>query len=366
MSEHIPSRVELNRRRKKPHHLRHFVLWLIAIVVLGAAGYAGYLYHRTKQAADKTFDANNQVTSTGDFNGKKPFSILLLGTDTGALGRTAKRGNSDTMIIATVNPQKKKFSLMSIPRDTMAQMIGTPSFSVHKINAAYNIGGAKMAMKTTSRLLNVPIKYYVVLNMSGLRKMVNGVGGVDVTPPLTFTFDGYKFTKGQKVHLNGKQALAYARMRYDDPQGDYGRQLRQRQVIMGMINHAASLKTLTNLEDILNSAEKNVRTNLSFNDMVAIVKNYRQCTAHQSSDYLHGTGAMIGDASYQVMRDKELQRCSDKVRKSLGLSAVTLDNNETYQNSKNSSFNWFSSDQNQVYRIYEPNSNKLWNGDRYD
>ncbi|MCH3905780.1 MAG: LCP family protein [Lactobacillus sp.] len=366
MSEQIPSRVEMNRRRKKPHHLRHFILWLLAIIIVGVACYAGYLYHRTKQAADLTYDPNNKVTSTADFNGKKPFSILLLGTDTGALGRTAKRGNSDTMIIATVNPQQKKFSLMSIPRDTMAEMIGTPNFSVHKINAAYNIGGAKMAMRTSSKLLAVPIKYYVVLNMGGLRKMVNGVGGVDVTPPLTFTFDGYKFTKGQKVHLNGKQALAYARMRYDDPQGDYGRQLRQRQVIMSMIDHAASLKTLTNLEDILDSAENNVRTNLTFNDMVAIVKNYRQCTAHQSSDYLHGNGAMIGDASYQVMKTSELQRCSDKVRRSLGLSTVTLDNNETYQNRKNTSFDWSSSDQNQVYRIYEPDSDKLWDGDRYD
>lgn len=365
MSEHILTRVERNQQRKKPYRLRHFILWLIVIIVFGAVGYAGYVYHQTKQAADRMFDPSNQVANA-NFDGKQPFSILLLGTDTGALGRTAKRGNSDTMIIATVNPQQKKFSLMSIPRDTMAQMIGTPNFSVHKINAAYNIGGPRMSMRTTSRLLNVPIKYYVVLNMGGLRKMVNGVGGVEVTPPLTFTFGGYKFTKGERVHLNGKQALAYARMRYDDPQGDYGRQKRQRQVIMSLIDHAASLNTLTNLEEILDSAEKNVRTNLSFNDMIAIVKNYRQCNAHQSSDYLHGTGAMIGDASYQVMRDKELQRCSDKVRKSLGLATATLDNNETYQNSKNSSFNWFSTDQNQIYRVYEPDSDKLWNGDRYD
>ncbi|MDK7094082.1 LCP family protein, partial [Gardnerella swidsinskii] len=77
------------------------------------------------------------------FSGKEPFNILLLGTDTGAFGRKEVRGNSDTMIIVTVNPAKKKLSLMSIPRDTMARMIGTESFSVHKINAAYNIGGAK-------------------------------------------------------------------------------------------------------------------------------------------------------------------------------------------------------------------------------
>lgn len=365
MSEHIPSRVEMYRHRKQPHHLRHFILWLLAILIVGVALYAGYVYLRTKRAADLTFDPNNRVAQS-NFNGQQPFSVLLLGTDTGALGRTAKRGNSDTIIIATVNPQQKKFSLMSVPRDTMAQIIGTPKFSVHKINAAYNIGGAKMAMNTTSRLLAVPIKYYVVLNMGGLRKMVNGVGGVEVTPPLTFAFDGYKFTKGQKEHLNGKEALAYARMRYDDPQGDYGRQLRQRQVIMSMLDHAGSFKTLSNLEEILNSAEKNIRTNLTFDDMLAILKNYRQCRTHENSDYLHGTGAMIGGASYQVMRTAELQRCSNKVREGLGLDSVVLDNNETYQNEKNSDFNFRSTDQNQIYRIYEPDSDKLWNGDKYD
>ena len=101
----------------------------------------------------------------------------------------------------TVNPAKKKLSLMSIPRDTMARMIGTENFSVHKINAAYNIGGAKMAMNTTSKVLNVPIKYYISMNMGGMKKIVDGVGGVTVTPPLTFTYDGYTFNKGKHVHL---------------------------------------------------------------------------------------------------------------------------------------------------------------------
>src|SRR5699024_12171985 len=75
-----------------------------------------------------------------------------------------------------------------------------------------------------------------------------GVGGVTVTPPLIFTYDGYTFTKGKTVHLNGNQALAYSRMRYDDPKGDYGRQLRQREVIMSVLEHALSFNTLKNLD----------------------------------------------------------------------------------------------------------------------
>lgn len=363
MSEHYSSRVERYSNKKK-HPVRRFILILLALIILGVGGYAAYVYHRTKQAFGFTFDAQNRAANI-NYDGKRPFSVLLMGTDTGAFGRKAVRGNSDTMIIATVNPSEKKFSLMSIPRDTMVQMQGTPHFSVHKINAAYNIGGPKMAMRTVSALLDVPVKNYVVLNMGGLRKMVDGVGGVTVVPPLTFDYGGYHFVKGEQEHLDGKEALAYARMRYDDPQGDYGRQERQRQVIISIINHAASLKTLTNLESILDSAEKNVRTNMSFDDMTAIVKNYRACTQNSASDYLHGSGAMIGDASYQVMSDKELNRCSKIVRGELGLDPVDLDNNETYQNSMNTEFDWHSTDGNQRYLVYTPGG-KLWNGDNYD
>src|SRR5699024_12685763 len=69
----------------------------------------------------------------------------------------------------------------------------------------------RSAMQTTSKVLNVPIKYYISMNMGGMRKIVDGVGGVTVTRPLTFTYDGYTFTKGKTVHLNGNQALAYSR-----------------------------------------------------------------------------------------------------------------------------------------------------------
>ena len=355
------SRVELNKRKKQHHPWKWFFI-ILALLVVGTGIYGFSIYNKTRNAINKTYDPSNAVTQD-NFNGKDSFNILLMGTDTGAFGRHEKRGNSDTMILATVNPKKNKITLMSIPRDTMAQMIGTDSFQVQKINAAYNIGGARMAMRTTSKVLNVPIKYYMVMNMGGMQKIVDGVGGVDVKVPLTFSYGGYTFTKGKTMHLNGSQALAYSRMRYDDPQGDYGRQMRQRQVIMSILKHAFSLKTIQNLDSVLDSTSNSIRTNLTFDSMVAIAKNYRHCTDNMKSDYLHGAGAMIGGASYQVMSDEELQRTSNIVREELGLEAVDLDNNETYQNSKNPDFNWSSGDPNQIYYIYKPHSNSLWEGD---
>lgn len=357
MDNHHPtlSRVEANQQAQK--NRKHPLRWIfgtLVVILLGLAAYVGYLYYTVQDAGNSIQDPSTSVkVNSKDFDGKKKFAVLLLGTDTGALGRTEKRGNTDTVIVAVVNPAKKRYTLMSIPRDTMAQMIGTDEFEAEKINAAYSIGGAKMAMKTVSRLLNVPIKYYSLVNMGGLVKIVDYLGGITVKPPLSFSYNGASFTKGKKTKVNGGQALSYARMRYDDPQGDYGRQIRQREVITQIIKSAATWKTLTNLSNILSSVKGNVRTNISFNALVAIFRNYQSSTKHSESDYLHGYPAYIGDAAYQVTSTKELQRVSNKLRKELGLKAEQLDNNETYQNARNEANGFsFKSTNTQNYNIY--------------
>ncbi|EGF48283.1 LytR family transcriptional regulator, partial [Lacticaseibacillus rhamnosus MTCC 5462] len=70
--------------------------------------------------------------------------------------------------------------MVSIPRDTAAELIGTKEFNMQKINAAYNVGGSDMAINTVSKLVNVPISYYLTINMGALEKVVNAVGGIDV------------------------------------------------------------------------------------------------------------------------------------------------------------------------------------------
>ena len=226
-------------RKRKQKQIRNWIIGILAVVCAIAAGvglYAAHLYKTAEQAANTAYDSENAVKTTyGEFNGKKPFAVMLLGTDTGALDRTEKRGNTDTIIVVVVNPKKKNYTMISIPRDTMADMVGDDSNDVQKINAAYSIGGAKMAMKTVSNLLNIPVKYYALVNMGGLMKLVDYVGGIYVTPPLTFTYSGFPFKKRVRQHLNGQAALAYSRMRYDDPQGDYGRQKRQREVITKLV-----------------------------------------------------------------------------------------------------------------------------------
>lgn len=348
-----------NDYHKKNHVLIKIII-AIGIIAISALVYFGYIYFKTKNAINQTYDQNNKVNiKKGEFNGKKRFAVLLMGTDTGALNRTEKFGNTDTIILAIVNPKKKKYTLMSIPRDTMAQMIGTSDFQVEKINAAYSIGGAKMAMATVSKLINVPIKYYSIVNMGGIIKVISYVGGINIRPQLSFEYSGYAFKKGQLTHMGGGGALAYSRMRYEDPRGDYGRQARQRQIITTLVRKAVSISSLSNLNSILTSISSNVKTNLPFSALQEIALNYHGAARTSKSDYLHGISANIDSSSYQIQSTAELQRVSDYCRKELGLKTEKISNNETYQNKCNKSNGFsFNSDDVQDYHIYDSYAGK--------
>ena len=346
------SRIQVKKRKKKL--IRNWIIGILAVICVVAAGagfYASRLYKTAENAANKAYDKENAVKTTyGEFNGKNSFAVLLLGTDTGALNRTEKKGNTDTIIVVVVNPKKKNYTMISIPRDTM---VGDDSDDVQKINAAYSIGGAKMTMKTVSSLLNIPVKYYALVNMGGLMKLVSYVGGIYVTPSLTFTYNEIKFKKGVRQHLNGQAALAYSRMRYEDPEGDYGRQKRQREVITKLVKKLTTIDSLQNFTKIANTLSSNVKTNLSFSALKSILANYSDCTSSSESDYLHGYSAYIDEAAYQIASTSELQRVSNKIRKLLGLKTETISNRETKLNALNiaNGFN-FNSSKTQNYTIY--------------
>lgn len=340
---------------------------LIAFFVVGAYGFR--LYAQAQGSLDKTFQPLAGKQASTKISESKPVSILLLGVDTTDNGirdtETNYKGNSDTMIVVTVNPKTKKTTMVSIPRDTMTQIWKSQNNNtkkIQKINSAYNIGDAGSAVVTTEKLINVPIDYYIKVDFNSLKKIVNSVGGVDVDVPFSFSYgdSGEKpsnFTKGQ-MHLNGKQALDYARMRHEDPNGDYGRQQRQRQIISAIIKSAASAKTFTHFKDVLDSISDSMTTNLSFNDMQTMFFNYRDAADDIKSDHLQGYGQMVDGVSYELASTKEIQRVSDKLRKQLELPEETVNNEETRLNRLNQrrgfSFN-YEGDIPQTYKVYKSN-----------
>jgi len=247
-------------------------------------------------------------------DGEDPFSVLIMGVDTGDFEREYT-GRSDTMMLVTMNPNTEKTSIVSIPRDTYTEIVGRNEKD--KINHAYAFGGTSMAVNTVQNLFDVPVDYYVSVNMESMQQIVDAIGGITITPPLTFSHSGHDFVEGKETQMNGEEALSYSRMRYDDPEGDYGRQHRQRQVIEATMKKIASLNSVRNYSSILKSMSSSMKTNMSFDDMVDMFNKYRGAVDEVEQIQLSGSGTMMDGIYYEIIPDEEIDRVRDHLQDEL-------------------------------------------------
>ena len=325
LENHVRNKILKNKRRK----------WAIFFVVLAATfiTLAG-VYIRARLA--KVENVIHQEVETVNLREKEikdndSFSVLLLGIDNGAYGRGTEVGRSDTMLVVTVNEKLGKTTIVSIPRDSYTEIIG---YGINdKINHAYAFGQEKMSINSVQNMLNLPIDYYVTVDMGGLMGLVDAVGGLDITPVLTFTYEGESFTEGEDRHVDGEAALRYARMRYDDPEGDMGRQKRQQYVIQKLLEKLLNITSVTRYEEILKTLENSVRTNFTLDKLLSIKNNYPKALKNFESDKISGSGTMIGGVYYFVVPEEERLRISNVLRESLDLSKVEslkhIETNET-------------------------------------
>ncbi|MGZ1150421.1 LCP family protein [Lactobacillus delbrueckii subsp. bulgaricus] len=230
-------------------------------------------------------------------------------------------------MVLVLNPRTKKSTIVSIKRDFQVNFPQYPQYSPSKINAAYTYGGVKLLSQTLDRYFKIPVNTYALINMGGMKSIIDQLGGVDITPLLSFDYGDYSYKKGVTTHMNGDKALEYCRMRYDDPEGDYGRQKRQRQVLTAIIKSGADVQSLLK-PAFLNSVSSQVRTDLTFSDLTQMAKSYRAGGDQLETDYTHGTGFNQDGVSYQHISLAERQRISDLVRQAAGLKKVQLANGQ--------------------------------------
>lgn len=304
------------KRNKKSSPLKKAIFILLGILVVllvGATAFLGKTYFDVKNTANKVSKPVEGRVDTTNIKDGEPFSVLLLGLDTGEFGRTDV-GRSDTILVATVNPKENKTTLVSVPRDTRMEMVGHGT--VEKAAHAYAYGQEKMALDSMEKFLDIPLDHYVWINMEGFEDLVNAVDGVEVNNKFEFEQDGHKFPKG-KNKLNGEQALAYTRMRYEDPNGDYGRQVRQQEVIGSIADRALTFSGVTRYKQILKAIEDNMKTDLEPDEMFTIAKDYRNCFTKIDNETLHGNGETIDGLSYQVIPNEELARVQALLKQQL-------------------------------------------------
>ena len=311
-----------NRRKQRNNQKRRKIVFTILLAIVSVIiAVAAYAWSRISKAED----AIHQKVETVQLRDKEltddsSFSVLLLGIDNGAYGRDTEVGRSDTMLLVTVNPKQKKTTMISIPRDSYTEIIGYGTFD--KINHAYAFGKEKFSINSVQNMLNIPIDYYVTVDMGGLMGLVDAVGGLEITPALTFTYEEESFTEGVTRHVDGEAALRYARMRYDDPEGDTGRQKRQQYVIQKLVEKLLSLGSVTKYEEILKTLENSVRTNFTVEKLFQIAQTHKEALQHFESDTINGDGAMIGGVYYFVIPEAEKIRVSNVIRKSLDLEEI--------------------------------------------
>ncbi|BCL34736.1 hypothetical protein NSMS1_11830 [Nostoc sp. MS1] len=182
-------------------------------------------------------------------------------------------GLSDVMLLVKFDPETKKVTMLSIPRDTRTEIEG---HGVKKINAANVEGGPALTATTVSNLLGgVGIDRYIRINVLGVAKLIDALGGVTVYVPKDMKYRDdsqhlYINLKAGKQHLNGDQALQLLRYRHDEL-GDIGRIQRQQMVIRALIDQTLNPATVAQLPKILNVVKDNIDTNLTVEELLALV-----------------------------------------------------------------------------------------------
>lgn len=201
-----------------------------------------------------------------------PFNVYIAGGD--GYGSIDYTFNTDVNMVATINPTTRKILLTSIPRDYYVNLVGQGPNAYDKLTHA-GYYGIEESVKTVENLLDIDINYYVKINFSTIQGIVDAIGGVDVYSDYDFyeqAYGLYHFTIGNN-HLDGKQALAFARERKSFATGDVQRVKNQQKVVEAIVNKVTSSTALISSYDrILDSVSENLDTNMPSKDISRLVK----------------------------------------------------------------------------------------------
>ncbi|MBQ8639591.1 MAG: LCP family protein [Lachnospiraceae bacterium] len=208
------------------------------------------------------------------------YSILLIGSDR---RNTSWYGNSDAMILLTINSKTKKIYMTSFMRDLYANI---PNVGVRKLNAAHALGGGPLLADTLRSNYGVLINNYASVDFNSMSTIVDLVGGVDIDVSADEARvannyikeicqlqgrdpNAYYLQGGGVIHLNGIQAVAYARIRYVG-NADYQRTERQREVLSGILNKSKSL-SVTQLTNLANQMLPLITHNIDQGTVLSLV-----------------------------------------------------------------------------------------------
>ncbi|EFI42427.1 LCP family protein [Peptoniphilus sp. oral taxon 386] len=268
---------------------KSFLLTLILIVFLFLGS---TLYFILKNHVEKPGDFFKEIISSND-----NITFLLLGVDSLNIDK-AQNTRSDTIMLVNVNLESGKVNLISIPRDTYANIEG---HGKQKINHSYNYGGADLTLSTVNNLLGTNIENYIAVDYKFVKDIVNIIGGVNVDVPMDMDYEDLWADPPLKIHLKqgmqklkGDEAIQFLRFRKGYKNQDLGRVQAQQQFVSSFIQKAKSPATFVKFPIFLRSYDKYTKSNIPFSKIVKIGLNVRKYSAENIE-----TMTVPGNAGYK-------------------------------------------------------------------
>ena len=252
------------RRRKAPIILTT----LLVIILAAAAALLFYLHGLSDSIALKDDTIKDNLTSV---EAGEPYWTLILGSD--SREEDTDRARSDVMMLARVDQANKQVTLISIPRDTYVHI---PGYGHEKINTAFALGGAQLAIDTVEEFAGIEISHYAEIYFSGLEELVNTLGGVTVNVPEYCSYADVTLYPGEQT-LNGHQALIFARCRKTYSEGDFTRTQCQRILVQALLEKILA-QNPTQLPDTIRSIAGCFSTDLTISQLISLATSMQGMT----------------------------------------------------------------------------------------
>ncbi|PAD17512.1 hypothetical protein CHH73_09210 [Shouchella clausii] len=292
------------------------VIACLAVGLLLFVGFGYSIYEAVLHANNNMHTPLHSRIDNGGISEKReataepgePLALLIAGIDKTA---GSGYGRSDALMVATVNAKAQSVKLVSIPRDTKVQIAGRSM--ADKLNHAHAYGGPDLMVQTVEELLHIPIDHYIAVDMDGFVDVINTLGGVSVVNEKSFSIDGYAFPKGT-LSLNGEKALAYVRMRKEDPAGDAGRTSRQRDVMESAITKGLQVGNLANIPAFLQSLSDAIETDLTLTEMLHYVSAYRPAAQSIKQLDVAYREETVDGLWFAVLPQEEVERIGNELR----------------------------------------------------
>lgn len=282
-------------KEKKKNKKKKIVLKILLIILVALIIYAGFITYKAIKLGGglQGFVAATMGHNEETVKNMPKIKCLLIGKS---------QNLTDTIIVASYNPQKQEAVMMSIPRDTFVGKDKTKATGMNKINALYQQSPEKL-LKAVNDITGLDIEYYIMVDTKALRELVDAIGGVTFDVPIDMDYDDSSqelyihLSKGEQL-LAGDKAEQLVRFRKNNDgtgypaeygSDDYGRMRTQREFITAALKQTIQVKNILKLGELLDIANRNIETNMD----ISMIKDYLPYIINFDTENIQ-TGALPG------------------------------------------------------------------------